>query len=73
MTSQNAILALGSIGIALKDQEKGPDLIFPIFLQIFGKSSNHATDSLIICTLADMWINGTVSVNHLFLHKNVAF
>jgi hypothetical protein len=61
MTSQNTILALGSIGIALKDKPKGPDLIFPIFLQIFGKNNNPAVDSLIINTLADMWINGTVS------------
>jgi hypothetical protein len=64
MTSQNAILALGSIGISLKDEEKGPDLIFPIFLQIFGKNSNPATDSLIISTLADMWIGGTVSLEN---------
>lgn len=43
MKSQNAILALGAIGIALRDEEKGPDLIFPIFLVGFSRHTSGLT------------------------------
>lgn len=67
MKNQNIILALGSIGIARKDDEQIPKKVMQFFIQILGKNdrgsdkSEHALDSLIINTMADMWINGTVS------------
>ena len=54
----NAVMALGSVGIALKDDEKVPNLVLDVFLQGFGDHS--ARDSLVVFTLADMWIKGTV-------------
>ena len=58
MTRQNAVMALGNIGIALKDDQRVPELVLQIFLQGFG--DNYALDSIIVNTLADMWISGTV-------------
>ncbi|KAI6188459.1 1-phosphatidylinositol 4-kinase [Aphelenchoides besseyi] len=62
MARQNAIMALGSIGTALKDVERVPNLVFQIFRQTLEKSNDHLVDSLIVHTLSEMWINGTTTI-----------
>ncbi|KAI6240099.1 1-phosphatidylinositol 4-kinase [Aphelenchoides fujianensis] len=62
MARQNAIMALGSIGTALKEDERVPELVFQILRQTLEKSRDHSVDSLIVHTIAEMWINGSRTI-----------
>ncbi|CAD5222232.1 unnamed protein product [Bursaphelenchus xylophilus] len=61
LISENVIMALGSIGITLKDR-KIPQIVLQIFLQRFAQPPS-SLDQVIINSLADMWIAGATVIH----------
>uniref|UniRef100_A0A7E4V1C1 1-phosphatidylinositol 4-kinase n=1 Tax=Panagrellus redivivus TaxID=6233 RepID=A0A7E4V1C1_PANRE len=74
LTLENAILTLGRIGVALREQTEVPELVMQIFLQRFCNPPS-TQDNLIISSMTDMIIAGAKgiydSVMKLFVQVTV--
>ncbi|KAI1713438.1 phosphatidylinositol 3- and 4-kinase domain-containing protein [Ditylenchus destructor] len=62
LVSENVIMILGRIGVAFVDDNAYSELILQIFLQRFSNPPS-SQDSLIIASLADMWIAGARTIH----------